>query len=167
MLPYGLHTTRGCSGAVEHSCNGRLCIVLTCSWYVANFSFLCVHGEQVVAEMSALPAGMKEVCRTICALERRSCCRSCVSAVASSSLHDCRRIAANCMRLAKGGFALSAGRRKRIVTNPSHRSDQHDQRLCASRLRPSRQEYFATQPDDSRLVGHQRAARQSASQAFW
>jgi hypothetical protein len=34
---YGVHTTCECSGAVEHGHNGGLCIVLTCSWRVANF----------------------------------------------------------------------------------------------------------------------------------
>eukprot|EP01047_Picozoa_sp_COSAG01_P023835 COSAG01_NODE_1452_length_10260_cov_26.827970_13_plen_314_part_00 len=38
-LPYGVHTTCGCSGAVEHDHNGGLCIVLTCSWCVANFGY--------------------------------------------------------------------------------------------------------------------------------
>jgi hypothetical protein len=39
MLLYGVHTTCGCFGAVQHCLNGGLCIVLTCSWCVANFVF--------------------------------------------------------------------------------------------------------------------------------
>eukprot|EP01047_Picozoa_sp_COSAG01_P008117 COSAG01_NODE_316_length_19004_cov_100.001322_3_plen_172_part_00 len=43
MLLYGVHTTCGYSGAVEHGQSGGLCTVLTCSWRVANFgSSLCV-----------------------------------------------------------------------------------------------------------------------------
>jgi hypothetical protein len=37
MLLYGVHTTCECSGAVEHGLQESLCIVLTCSWCVANF----------------------------------------------------------------------------------------------------------------------------------
>jgi hypothetical protein len=36
---YGAHTTCGCFRAVEHGHNGGLCIVLACSWCVANFGF--------------------------------------------------------------------------------------------------------------------------------
>jgi hypothetical protein len=39
MLLYGVHTTCGCSGAVNHGYNVRLCIILACSWCVANFGF--------------------------------------------------------------------------------------------------------------------------------
>jgi hypothetical protein len=39
MLLYGVHTTYGCSGAVKHGYNVGLCIILTCSWCVANFGF--------------------------------------------------------------------------------------------------------------------------------
>eukprot|EP01047_Picozoa_sp_COSAG01_P032858 COSAG01_NODE_2392_length_7773_cov_9.347928_3_plen_338_part_00 len=35
----GLHTPCVCSGATDHGYNGELCIILTCSWCVANFGF--------------------------------------------------------------------------------------------------------------------------------
>jgi hypothetical protein len=37
MLLYGVYTTCGCFGAVDHGHNGGLYVVFTCSWRVANF----------------------------------------------------------------------------------------------------------------------------------
>jgi hypothetical protein len=39
MLLHGVHTACGCSGAVNHGYNVKLCIILTCSWCVANLGF--------------------------------------------------------------------------------------------------------------------------------
>jgi hypothetical protein len=39
MLLSAVHTTCGCSGAVNHGHNAGLCTILTCSWCVANFGF--------------------------------------------------------------------------------------------------------------------------------
>jgi hypothetical protein len=39
MLLSAVHTTCVCSGAVKHDHNAGLCIILMCSWCVANFGF--------------------------------------------------------------------------------------------------------------------------------
>jgi hypothetical protein len=39
MLLSAVHTTCGCSGAVNHGRNAGLRTILTCSWCVANFGF--------------------------------------------------------------------------------------------------------------------------------
>jgi hypothetical protein len=49
MLLSAVHTTCGCSGAVNHGHNAGLCTILTCSWCVAKFGFekMCQAGTTI------------------------------------------------------------------------------------------------------------------------
>jgi hypothetical protein len=55
MTYYGVHTTCGCSGAVERGYNGRVCNILTCSWCVANFGSVNAKAQPPVGRCYPLP----------------------------------------------------------------------------------------------------------------
>jgi hypothetical protein len=68
ILRYGVYTTCGCSGAVEHGHNRGLCIVLTFSWCVANFGFsshLATEAD-AAADESTCPSTLTRCKRSTC-----------------------------------------------------------------------------------------------------
>jgi hypothetical protein len=97
MLLSAVHTTYVCSGAVKHDYNAGLCIILMCSWCVANFGFekMCLSRHRQAQQLRDCQVNSLAICcsqsatyppATTCFFVSRPQSRS--SATPSSRRHD-------------------------------------------------------------------------------